>query len=78
MSRWPRKCGDQSRGSGADDVTATAPETDRVTAAARDAGESPDAPGPNTKRRLLMMSVPSAASHSGQQKPEGKSVIRRK
>ena len=51
-----------------DDAAATVPEPESATPAARIPRESPVEPDQDIKRRLLMKSAPSAASHSGQQK----------
>ena len=50
-----------------DEAAATVPESEPATLASQDLSESPVEPHPDLKRRLLMKSALSAASHSGQQ-----------
>ena len=52
----------------ADDAAPKMPEPEPATLVALDPRESPVEPDPYPKRRLLMKSAPSAASHSGQHK----------
>ena len=49
------------------DATAAVPVPDSATPAARDPRENSVEPDPDSKRRLLMKSAPSAASDSGHQ-----------
>ena len=68
MRHWPGRYREKNRRRHVtDNTTATIPEPEPTASAAQALRESPIEPDPNPKRRLLMKSVSSAASGSGQQ-----------